>query len=160
MDTFSKRTDTVSKTIAASPQAIYTTYLDPQAMVTWRPPEGMTCTIYSFDPRPGGEFRMSLNYTDTGHTVAGKTSEHADFFHGHFVELVSNERIVEEVQFESSDPAFAEPMTITTVLVPEGNGHTRVTITCTNVPRVIRAEDHEAGIQSTLDNLAAFIAHH
>jgi len=158
MDTSSKRTDTVTKTIAASPQAIYTTYLDAQAMVTWRPPEGMTCKIYSFDPRPGGEFRMSLNYTDTTHAVAGKTSEHADFFHGRFVELIPNERIVEQVQFESSDPAFAEPMTIITALVPEASGRTRVTVTCMNVPGVIRAEDHEVGIQSTLDNLAAFIA--
>lgn len=32
-----------------------------------------------------------------------------------------------------------------------------MTVRCEDVPAGIRAEDHAAGLQSTLDNLAAFV---
>lgn len=43
-----------------------------------RPPKGMKCHIYEFNQQVGGTFRMSYDYMDTRHEVAGKTSEHAD----------------------------------------------------------------------------------
>ncbi len=46
-------------------------------------------------------------------------------------------------------------MRITTLLSPSGGG-TDVTIWCDNVPSGISAEDHLAGLTSTLANLAAF----
>ena len=150
-----KRIDVASRVIMASPHAIYQAFLDPQAVASWRPPGGMQCQIYAFDRREGGFFRMSFLYTDADHGVRGKTSEHADVFHGQFLELVPGERIVELVEFESDDPAFAGAMTVTTNLVPVSGG-TEVTIRCENVPSGIRSSDHEAGIKSTLENLAAF----
>ena len=98
---------------------------------------------------------MSFDYTDTRHGVAGKTSEHADIFHGRFLELGPDKRIVELVEFESADPAFAGVMTITTTLVPVSEG-TEVTFTAKNVPAGIRPEDHQKGMKSTLENLAHF----
>jgi hypothetical protein len=41
-------------------------------------------------------------------------------------------------------------------LVPQPKG-TEVTITCSNVPQGISAEDHAVGMASTLSNLAAFV---
>jgi uncharacterized protein YndB with AHSA1/START domain len=149
------RTDSASRVIRASPRAIYEAFLDPEAVASWRPPEGMTCQIYAFDPREGGTFRMSFAYTDTDHTVRGKTSEHADVFQGRFLELVPNERIVELVEFESDDPAFAGAMTIITTLAAVSGG-TEVTILCENVPSGIRPGDHQIGMTSTLKNLASF----
>jgi uncharacterized protein YndB with AHSA1/START domain len=149
------RTDSASRVIRASPRAIYEAFLDPDAVASWRPPEGMTCQIYAFDPREGGTFRMSFAYTGTDHTVRGKTSEHADVFQGRFLELVPNERIVELVEFESDDPAFAGAMTITTTLAAVADG-TEVTILCENVPSGIRPSDHQIGMTSTLQNLASF----
>jgi hypothetical protein len=46
-------------------------------------------------------------------------------------------------------------MTIRTILHPVPNG-TEVTVACENVPPGISADDHRAGIASSLDNLAAF----
>ncbi len=66
------------------------------------------------------------------------------------------ERLVEEVQFESDDPRFREPMTITTTLLPVRDG-TRVTITATNVPVGVSETDHRIGMESTLKNLANFV---
>jgi len=150
-----KRTDSGSRVIAASPRTIYRALLDPEAVALWRPPEGMKAKIYAYDAREGGAFRMSFAYIAPDHSVRGKTSEHADVFRGRFLELVPNKRIVELVEFESDDPAFAGAMTITTTLATVSGG-TEVTIVCENVPNGIRPSDHQAGLRSTLKNLAAF----
>ena len=150
-----KRTDSASRVIKASPRTIYQAFLDPEAVASWRPPEGMKAHIYAFDPREGGIFRMSFAYIDSDHAVRGKTTEHADVFQGRFLELVPDERIVELVEFESDDPAFAGAMTVITTLAAVPGG-TEVTIECEDVPDGIRPDDHQAGLTSTLKNLAAF----
>jgi uncharacterized protein YndB with AHSA1/START domain len=150
-----KRTDSGARVIKASPQVIYAAMLDPEAVATWRPPQGMTAEIYGFEPREGGSYRMAFVYRGAAHEVRGKTTEHADVVRGRFVELVENERIVERVEFQSDDPAYAGDMTITTTLEPVAQG-TAVTIRCEDVPYGIRESDHQAGIASTLANLAAF----
>ncbi|MDK1384072.1 SRPBCC domain-containing protein [Sinorhizobium sp. 8-89] len=62
---------------------------------------------------------------------------------------------MQQAEFESNEPAFAGTMTITWTLsaVPDG---TVVTVTCENVPEGILQQDHDAGLGSTLANLAAF----
>jgi uncharacterized protein YndB with AHSA1/START domain len=150
-----KRTDTATAIIRSTSQIIYEAFLNPEAVSKWRPPKGMTCHIYEFNPREGGTFRMSFDYMNAHHEVAGKTSEHADIFHGRFLELIPARRIVELVQFESPDPSFAGEMKITTTLVPVAGG-TEVTFSADNVPAGIRPEDHHKGMMSTLENLAEF----
>lgn len=59
-----KRTDTASRVIAASPQALYRAFVDPAAIASWRPPQGMKAEIHTFDPREGGGYRMSFLYTE------------------------------------------------------------------------------------------------
>jgi uncharacterized protein YndB with AHSA1/START domain len=149
-----KRVDAGSRFIKASPQTIYQAYMDPQAIAEWRPPDGMRCEILEFEPHAGGKFRMAYVYT-AAHPVAGKTAEDRDIFEGRFTELVPGERIVEVVEFESDDPAFAGEMSITTLLAAKPGG-TEVTVLCENVPPGIQRDDHLQGINSSLQNLAAF----
>lgn len=149
------RVDSASRIIKASPQTLYRALMDPEALVAWRPPEGMTGEMLAFDGREGGRYRMSLTYTGAGPEIRGKTSEHADVVEGRFLELVPDRRVVEVVEFDSDDPAFAGAMTITTALAAVPGG-TEVTIRCENVPDGIRPEDHQEGMASTLANLAAF----
>lgn len=139
----------------ASPRSIYQAFVHPEALVSWLPPDGMRGQVYAFDARNGGAYRLSLTYVDPDHSTPGKTSEHADVIQGRFLELVPNERIVQLVEFESEDPAFEGTMKMTWTLatVPAG---TEVTIICENVPEGIRQQDHDAGLRSTLENLAAF----
>jgi uncharacterized protein YndB with AHSA1/START domain len=150
-----KRTDSASRVIMASPRTIYKAFVEPDKLVSWLPPKGMKGHIYTFDARDGGTYRMSLTYIGTDHPTLGKTSEHADIFQGRFLKLVQDEQIVQLIEFESEDPEFADAMTMTWRLksVPEG---TEVTIVCENVPDVIRQEDHDEGLRSSLENLAAF----
>jgi uncharacterized protein YndB with AHSA1/START domain len=150
-----KRTDSASRVIKASPQTIYNAFVDPSALVSWLPPKGMKGHIYKFDARAGGAYRMSLTYVGTEHSTQGKSSEHTDIVKGTFLEFAPNERIVQLVEFESDDPVFAEEMIMTWTLaaIPDG---TTVTVFCENVPEGIRKEDHDAGLRSTLENLAVY----
>lgn len=148
------RIDQASRLIKATPEALYRAFLTPEAIAAWRPPAGMTARIERFDPREGGGYRMAFVYEDR--ETAGKTADNEDVFEGRFVELVPNRRIVEQADFVSDDPAFAGTMTITTTFEP-AEGGTLVTFACSDVPPGISAEDHEAGIASSLANLAAFV---
>jgi uncharacterized protein YndB with AHSA1/START domain len=149
------RTDTASRIIRATPEAIYEAFVDPEAQARWLPPSGMTGKFDAFDPRPGGDYRLTLTYTGA-HAGAGKSADDADRVAGRFVELVPGERIVQTADFESDDPAFAGTMTMIWSLhsVPGG---TEVTIEAFDVPPGISAEDHAQGMASTLANLAAFL---
>ena len=61
--------------------------------------------------------------------------------------------VVQEVDFESDDPAFAGTMRMIWSVEPQPSG-SLVTIRADNVPAGISAEDHQAGLSSSLDNLA------
>lgn len=146
------RTDHAARVIQAPPDVIYQALIDPEAIVTWRPPKGMTGRMEAFEAREGGRFRMALLYDAPGH---GKSAENMDVVEGRFLELVEDARVVEVVTFCSDDPAYAGEMTVTTTLSPAIGG-TEVAIRCDNVPAGISAEDHQAGLASTLRNLADF----
>ncbi len=149
------RTDTASRVIPASPERVYAALIDPHALTTWMPPEGMSGRFEHFDARPGGSYRMILTYTDAS-GAPGKTTDASDVVDAHFVELVPDERIVLAGDFVSDDPAYAGSMTMTWELTGVEGG-TRVEIRAENVPDGISAEDHAAGFASSLANLAGYL---
>src|SRR5690554_2674852 len=154
-DSSNKRIDSASRFIKASPKTIYKAFVDPRALVSWLPPKGMKGHIYEFDARDGGAYRMSLTYVETDHSTQGKTSEDVDLVKGRFLEFSPNKRVVQLVEFESEDPVYAGEMIMTWTLTSDPKG-TKVSIICENVPEGIRKEDHDVGLRSTLDNLAAY----
>lgn len=149
------RTDTASRMIAAPPESIYAAFVDPEALVAWLPPSGMSGRFERFDVRPGGSYRMVLTYADAS-GAPGKATEDSDIVEARFVDLVPGERLVQAVDFESDDPAFAGTMTMTwkVTAVDEGS---RVEFRADDVPDGISAEDHAAGLASSLANLAAHV---
>jgi uncharacterized protein YndB with AHSA1/START domain len=149
------RTDSASRTVAAPPDRVYAALTDPDAMLQWLPPAGMTARFEYFDLSPGGGYRMVLTYTDASGS-RGKATADSDVVDVRFVEILPDVRIVQAVDFESDNPAFAGTMTITWELVPTDEG-TRVEIRADNVPEGISAEDHAAGLVSSLDNFASYL---
>ena len=148
-------TTRVSRIIKASRDAVYRACLNPDALVSWRVPDNMTGHVHAFDAREGGTYRMSLTYhQDAADRPRGKTSDDTDSFHGRFVELVVNEKIVEIIAFESSDPRFVGEMKITTSFNDCAQG-TEITILCQDIPAGIRPEDNAMGCRSSLRKLAA-----
>ena len=149
------RTDRASRLIRAPLAKVYAAFVDPAALVRWLPPEGMTGELLDFDPKPGGGYRMALTYRDEAHGP-GKTSEHGDVVEARFLALVPGKKIIQSAEFESDDPAFAGTMVMTWTFEAAGEA-TRVAIVCDNVPGGIRKQDHDAGLKSSLANLAGFV---
>src|SRR5258706_13175818 len=145
----------VSKIIKASRKAVYRAFLDPDSVAAWFHPDGMTGHVHTFEPREGGKFRISLTYQDAKNS-SGKTSQGTDTYQGRFVKLVSNETIVEVIEFESKEPGFAGEMRMTVTLA-DADGGTEVTVLSEDIPGGIRPEDNETGGRMALQNLAAFL---
>ncbi|MGB9071391.1 MAG: SRPBCC family protein [Terriglobales bacterium] len=152
-----KRASTrVSRIVKAERKAVYRAFLDPASLALWLPPDNMRGQVHAFDARQGGRFRISLTYEDPGHSLGGKTSEDTDTVQGRFVELVPYAKIVEVVEFESQDPAFAGEMRIT-VSLADVDGGTEITMLCEDIPKGIRPEDNELGCKESLQKLAGLI---
>ena len=117
-------------------------------------PTGMTSHVRAFDARVGGLFRISLTYDSP--TGTGKTTAHTDTYHGRFVKLVTDEQVVEVVEFETTDPALRGEMTITISLANAAGG-TDVLAVHDGLPRGLSAADNEAGWRSSLAKLAALV---
>ena len=79
-----------------------------------------------------------------------------DTYHGRFVKLVPNEKIVELVEFETTDPMLRGVMTITTTLSDAGNG-TDVLAVHDGLPPGVPVADNEAGWRMALAKLAALV---
>lgn len=150
------RTDTATRLVQAPPDVLYRAFVEPGALMAWLPPEGMSGRALLFEPRVGGRYRIELAFEGEGHEARGKTTARTDITSGRFLVLEPGRRIVQTVEFESTDPAFAGTMVMTWSLEPSAGG-TRVTITAEEVPPGISAEDHAAGLASSLENLAAFV---
>lgn len=139
-----------------APRAIvYRALLDPRAVATWKVPTGMTSRVHAFDPREGGSFRVSLTYDEP--TGTGKTTAHTDTYHGRFLKLVTNEQVVEVVEFETTDPALRGEMTITISLADADGGGTDVLAVHDGLPRGVPTADNEAGWREALAKLAALV---
>ncbi len=146
------QTHKATRTILATPHAIFRAFVDPEVVTKWRAPAGMEARLEAFDPRPGGGYRMALRYRDPA-SATPKSPSDSDVVEARFVELLPDEQIVEAVTFASDDPRFAGTMTITTTLTPVTGG-TKVSVIAANVPVGIAAADHLADMDSSLKNLA------
>lgn len=150
------RTDTATRLVRAAPEAVYTAFVDEEALMAWLPPRGMTGRVLLFEPREGGRYRIELALEGDAHAVTGKTTARTDIASGRFVALEPGRRIVQTVEFESADPAFAGTMVMTWSLDPAPGG-TSVGVSAANVPPGISEADHRAGLASSLANLARFL---
>lgn len=117
-------------------------------------PDGMRSRVHEFDARVGGEFRVSLTYDDP--VTSGKTSTHTDTYRGRFVELVPDERVVEVMEFETSDAALRGEMRVTFTLLDAAGG-TDILAVHEDVPPGVPPADNETGWRMALDKLAAYV---
>jgi uncharacterized protein YndB with AHSA1/START domain len=140
--------------IRAPRERVYRALLDPNAIARWRVPEGMTSEIHEFDPRVGGKLRISLTYDAP--TETGKTSARTDTYHGRFVELVPNERVVEIDEFETADTKMQGEMK-STITLRDVNGETELTAIHEALPPGLSPEDNETGWRMALENLAKLV---
>jgi uncharacterized protein YndB with AHSA1/START domain len=129
----------VERTIAidASPETVWQFLVDPEKTTAWW---GMTA---SFDPRPGGEYRIEVI---PGHTASGE-----------FVELDAPRRLVYTFGWEAGEgdanPVPPGSSTIEIELVPDGAG-TVLNFTHRDLPSAEASESHSKGWDHYLERLA------
>ena len=134
--------------ITAPAERVYAALVDPEALTAWLPPDGMSGTFERFDCAPGrvvsvgAHLRRRVGRAGEGHADS-------DIVEARFVELVPGARVVQAVDFVSDDPAYAGTMTMTWA-VSAVDGGTCVDFTADDVPDGISAEDHAAGLASSL----------
>ena len=144
----------VNHRVNAPRVTVYRALLDARAVATWMVPTGMTSHVHAFDAREGGSFRISLTYDEP--TGTGKTTSHTDTYHGRFVKLVPNERVVEVDEFETEDPALRGEMTIT-ITLSDADGGTDVLALHDGLPPGVSPTDNETGWRTALAKLAALV---
>ena len=147
-------TTRVTTHLKAPRARVYRALLDPDAIARWRVPDGMRSEVHEFDAREGGKLRVSLTYDAP--TGTGKTAPHTDTYHGRFVTLVPNEKVVEVDEFESDDSAVRGEMTITITLA-DADGGTELTAVHEGLPASVSARDNETGWRMSLAKLAALV---
>jgi uncharacterized protein YndB with AHSA1/START domain len=142
-----------ARVIRARPEQVYAAFIDPAILITWLPPAGMAGEFHEFDARVGGGYTMSLFYPPGEQAFRGKTTDKEDRVVVRFVELSPPHKIVETVNFITSDPAFLGEMRHTVTLDAVAGG-TEVTLLFEDLPPGLRREDNDAGARLSLENLA------
>ena len=140
--------------INAPPERVYRALLDPRAIAKWKVPDGMTCQVHTFEAQEGGALRITLSYDQPRGT--GKTTAQTDTYHGRFVSLVPNEKVIEVDEFETDDPALRGPMTIT-FLLSDADGGTDLEAIHQGLPPGISPAENETGWRMALAKLAALV---
>lgn len=150
------RSTHVTKHIRAPRALVYRALLDAGAVRRWMVPDTMTSHVHSFDPREGGQFRVSLTYDAP--TTTGKTTAQTDTYHGRFVRLVQDTQVVQVMEFETDDPALQGEMTISYTLedAPDGDG-TVLSGVHENLPPGTTLADNELGWTQSLGKLARLL---
>jgi uncharacterized protein YndB with AHSA1/START domain len=152
-----ERKDTASKIIKAPAEEIYKAIIDPRALALWLPPKNMKAQISLFEPWEGGRYQITLSYDlPEDKEKFAKSSDGSDITQGKFLKLVPGKCVSQSVEFVSENIGFAGSMTMTYELARCDEG-TIVTIVAENVPNGISPDDHLAGMNSSLTNLALYL---
>jgi len=149
------RTDQASLLIHVQRDAVFTALTSRDALLSWLPPKGMQGRFERFDMRSGGGYRLVLTYDDAA-GARGKSSADSDVSEVRISQVDPGERVVQEIEFETDDPALQGTMLMEWRLRSVDEG-TIVEIVARNVPEGIRARDHAEGITSSLANLSAHL---
>jgi uncharacterized protein YndB with AHSA1/START domain len=145
----------ITRHINAPREKVYAALIDADAIGRWKVPTGMTSEVHAFEGCEGGTFRISLTYD--AQTGSGKTRARTDTYHGRFVQLVPNERVVEVDEFETADPAMRGEMTITIMLSDADDGGTNLVAVHDGLPPGVSPADNEVGWRASLARLAALV---
>jgi uncharacterized protein YndB with AHSA1/START domain len=143
----SAQTNTIRlhRVLRSTPAKVYRAFLDADALVKWMAPFGFTAKVHQLDARVGGTFRMSFTNFGTGHSHS---------FGGTYLELVPDERLRYNDQFD--DPNLPGEMTMTVTLKKVLCG-TEVSIVQEGIPAVIPPEMCHLGWQESLIQLAQLV---
>lgn len=136
---------TLHRVIKAAPKKVYRAFTEANALASWLPPYGFIATVQQFEPRQGGQYKMSFTNFSTG-------SSHS--FGGEFLELRENEYIRHTDRFDAGNLPGEMITSITLTKVSCG---TELKVVQENIPSMIPAEMCYLGWQESLEKLIKLV---
>ena len=133
------------RVLRASPERVYRSFLEADAMAKWLPPYGFTCRVHHMEARVGGTFKMSFTNFGTGHSHS---------FGGEYRELVPNTLLRYTDKFD--DPNLPGEMQVTVSLKRVSCG-TDLNIVQEGIPQAIPLEMCYLGWQESLVQLGRLV---
>ena len=133
------------RVFATRPEKLYRAFLEPDAVASWLPPFGFTCTVHELEPKEGGRHRMSFRNFTTGQSHS---------FGGTYLKLVPGETLVYSDVFD--DPSLPGEMKVTVTLKAVSVG-TDMTVVQEGIPDLIPVEACYLGWQESLRKLAKLV---
>ena len=134
-----------NRVLRTTPERLYRSFLDPDALAKWLPPNGFTGKVHHMDARVGGTYKMSFT---------NFTSKKSHSFGGEYLELAPHERLRWTDKFD--DPNLPGEMTVTVTLKKVSVG-TEMNIVQEGIPDVIPAEACRLGWQESLTLLTQLV---
>jgi uncharacterized protein YndB with AHSA1/START domain len=140
-------TGTISlhRVFATKPAKLFRAFVEPDAVASWLPPFGFTCTVHELEAKEGGRHRMSFRNFTTGNSHS---------FGGTYLKLVPGEVLVYTDKFD--DPNLPGEMKVTVTLKAVSVG-TELAIVQEGVPEQIPVEACYLGWQESLRKLAKLV---
>ena len=133
------------RVFATKPDKVYRAFVEPDAVASWLPPFGFTCTVHELEAKEGGKHRMSFRNFTTGDSHS---------FGGTFLKLVPGEALVYTDIFD--DPNLPGEMKVTVALKAVSVG-TEMKVVQEGIPDLIPREACYLGWQESLRKLAKLV---
>ncbi len=133
------------RVFASQPQKVFRAFVEPDAIASWLPPFGFTCTVHELEARVGGNHKMSFRNFTTGKSHS---------FGGTYLEFLPGERLVYTDKFDN--PNLPGEMKVTVSLRAVSVG-TEIGITQEGIPDLIPTEACYLGWQESLRKLAKLV---
>jgi uncharacterized protein YndB with AHSA1/START domain len=133
------------RVVKTSPEKVFRAFTEANALASWLPPYGFTCTVHELDAKVGGGFRMSFHNfsTGNGHSFGGK-----------YIEIKPNEFLKYTDKFD--DPNLPGEMT-TSVSLRKVMVGTEIKIVQEGIPSMIPVEMCYLGWQESLEKLIKLV---
>lgn len=138
-------TVSLHRVFTTRPEKLYRAFLEPDALASWLPPFGFTCTVHELDAMEGGNHRLSFRNFTTGDSHS---------FGGTYLKLVPGQTLVYTDAFD--DPNLPGEMKVTVMLKAVSVG-TEMIVTQEGIPDLIPPDACYLGWQESLRKLARLV---
>jgi uncharacterized protein YndB with AHSA1/START domain len=135
----------LERLLPAPPPAVFAAFTEPDKLVKWWGPHGVTTRCLEWDPRPGAPYRLEMQPPDVD----------AFYLAGEFREVDPATRLSMTFEWEPPDPEDIE--TIATLSFRAVNGSTQVDFIQGPFKTEARLDVHRHGWGDSLDRLAALL---
>ena len=136
----------LSRTLAASRARVFRAFTEPEQLIRWWGPRGVTISEHALDVRPGGAWRTVMTSPEGKHHVVS----------GVYREIVPHERLVFTWAWDTDGQRGHE--TVVTIALEEQGAGTALHLTQELFESENSRDQHQGGWTSSLDCLEELLA--